>query len=88
MNIFEYRKEIEELDTEFDDRMGTAYNGLSYFFQQLDLAFPPYEKGTHSTRMHILADAMKRCRVKMEQSMGRKCTDAEKEVLQIHTHMD
>jgi len=64
----------EEQENEYDDRLGTAYNGLSHFFAEIDLAFPPDEKGTHSTRMEILADGMKSCYAKMIQSMGRRCT--------------
>lgn len=64
-------------EDEYKERMGTAYNGLSKFFAELDLAFPPDERGTHSTRMEILADGMKYCYAKMIQSMHRRCTEEE-----------
>jgi hypothetical protein len=75
-------------DDEYDDRMQTAFNGLSHFFKELDIAFPPDEEWNHGTRMRIYADAMKYCRVKMEQSMGRKSTPNEIQVVVTHLYSD
>jgi hypothetical protein len=74
--------EPNHLDEEFDDRMGTVCNALGHFLGEVDVAFPD-EPCNLSTRVRILASAMKSCHSKMVRSLMRKCTSEEIKWLNI-----